>query len=70
MEDMTDWEDGVYSRDEKCPHCGSTNTAVTIHGGIRQWWCQACEQPFMPSELKTGEMETEEDKEVKGEDKK
>ena len=46
--DMRDWKDGLYSRDEICPFCGSTNTSVAIHGAIRQWWCQNCGQPFMP----------------------
>ncbi|RLC70681.1 MAG: hypothetical protein DRI26_06645 [Chloroflexi bacterium] len=46
--DMTNWEDGVYPRRETCPHCGSDNSVVAIHGAIRQWWCQDCKRPFMP----------------------
>ena len=33
---------------EPCPECKSTNTTVSIHGAIRQWWCQNCGKPFMP----------------------
>lgn len=55
IEDMSDWKDGIYPRNEKCPHCGSTNTSVAIHGAIRQWWCQDCGQPFMPEELIKGD---------------
>lgn len=51
IEDMSTWLDGVYPRDEPCPHCGSIDTSVAIHGAIRQWWCQSCGQPFMPEEL-------------------
>lgn len=51
MEDMSKWPDGVYRRNEECPHCHSRDTSVAIHGAIRQWWCQSCVQPFMPKEL-------------------
>ncbi len=59
MEDMSDWEDGIYQRNEECPHCHSTNTSVAIHGAIRQWWCQSCGQPFMPEELDKQRSEAE-----------
>ena len=51
IEDMSGWKDGMYKRNEICPHCGSRNSTVTIHGAIRQWWCQSCGEPFMPKEL-------------------
>lgn len=50
IEDMRWWKDGVYKRNEKCLYCGSRNSTVTIHGGIRQWWCQDCGKAFMPKE--------------------
>ncbi len=48
MDDMSDWPDGLYPRNEECLHCHSTDTSVAIHGAIRQWWCQSCGKPFMP----------------------
>ena len=46
--EMDEWPDGLYRRGEACPQCGSTKSSVAIGGAIRQWWCQACGNPFMP----------------------